>query len=253
MNIMPIFWRECKVNSTNSAKIVNHFINPVISLILFAFIFSIYVKQIEYGAHVVRFVDFFIPGLLALQVFMLFSMTFSMVRIDNVNGLLANIAISKTGLYSYFVGSLLANLATTILRIFLITIVAHFILKTPVPSNLINVVIILLAIFIGSVFWYSLGFVCGAFITREDTRDFVLTLLIPPFTFASSLYYNPAKISPVIEQIVLLNPLTYIINIIRSSFLLDKPIGWQGDILLLSMLAAFLLIISYFSIPKVIR
>lgn len=127
INFMPIFWRECKVNLTNTGKLVNHFLNPMIALVLFAAMFSIYVREIQYGNSVVKFMNFFVPGLLALQVFMLFSLTFSMVRIDNVRGFLADIAISKTSLGSYYVGSLFANIVMAILRVFLLTIVAHLV------------------------------------------------------------------------------------------------------------------------------
>ncbi|MGC9093880.1 MAG: ABC transporter permease [Bacteroidota bacterium] len=252
-NFAPILWRECKVNLTNKSRVANNFLNPVIALVLFAAMFSVYIARVPYGNTSLRFVDFFIPGLLTMQVFALFSTTFSLVRLDNVSGFLTNIAISKTGLHSYYVGSLLANMLVTILRIIILVAVARLAVGSPLPPSLWNVAIVLLAVCIGSVLWYSLGFVCGLLIKREDIRDILFSLVTLPMTFASSVYYNVDRVSPSLRKIALLNPLTYNCDVIREAFFFDKPLPWSRDIALLATLAAFLLVAALLSLSKALR
>lgn len=253
MNFLPFFWRELKINSTNLSRLVNHFLNPMVVLILFATMFTIYVREISYAHLTIKFIDFFIPGLLTLQAFMLFSMTFSMVRIDNVRGFLSEIAISKTRLSAYYLGSLLANMSTTILRIVILAIGAHFLVGTALPANPINIIIILLAISIGCIVWYSIGFLCGIFIHREEIRDFVFSLLIFPLTFASTLYYRIEDIPSSLRQIVLFNPLTHNVNAVREAFLLETPTSWFSDLSILTPLALFLVVASFISVRRAVR
>jgi ABC-2 type transport system permease protein len=253
MNPMPILWRECKITFTNSGRMVNHFLNPTLMLILFAIVFSLYTRSVRFGGETVPFVDFFVPGLLALQVFSLFTLTFSTVRIDNSRGFLADIAISKTSLISYYSGSLLANTLVAMLRVILLAVAAHVFLGSPLPGSINGFMVGLVGLFVGSVFWYSLGFVAGVFVTREDLRDVILSLLIMPTTFASTVYYNLDQMPRSIGNIVRYNPLTYNVNILRDAFLVQEPVLWRSDFLILVLLAVSLSIVSCVSVYRTVR
>jgi len=244
LNIWPILWRGLKIDLTNFGRVVNFLLNPMLVLIFFGVAFSVHVQRVPYMGQMVRFTDFFVPGLLVFQVFVLFSLTFSKVRMDKTSNVISTIALSKTSLSSYYYGLLLASVVETLIRIAFLTILASVIVGSPVPLKFGNLILIILSVSVGSCIWFSLGFICGLLIVREDVRDFIFSLVVLPTSFASSLYYNVDYAPPLIKTLAALNPLTYNCDVIREAFLLTMPLMWRSYLFYLLILAIFLLLLS---------
>lgn len=253
MNIGPIFWREIKIEFYNFYKFIIYFVNPILIFIFFATVFSINNSFIPYQGKMVQYTIYLLPGILTLQIYLIFNKTFSSVRIDEVSNVVRSIAISKTNLFSYYIGKLLANILLTIVRLLILSIIAYSIFGILLPLDVISISLITSAIVMGSIIWYSVGFICGIFLLKEETRDFIFSIIAFPVTFASSIYFNLDQVPLVLKSIAILNPLTYNCNIIRNGFL-DLNLGLVlPDLIILFIIAFTFLLISIYSLKFLVR
>lgn len=253
MNIGPVFWREIKIEFYNFYKFITYFVSPVLIFIFFATIFSINNNLVPYQGKMVQYVIYLLPGILTLQIYFVFNKTFSSVRIDEVSNVIRSIAISKTNLFSYYSGKLLANILLTVVRLLILSIIAYFIFGIILPSDVNSILLITVAIVMGSSIWYSIGFICGIFILKEETRDFIFSMIAFPVTFASSIYYNLDQAPLVLKSVAMFNPLTYNCNIVRNGFLGFNLSLIFPDIIILFIITLTFLLISISSLKFLVR
>jgi ABC-2 type transport system permease protein len=178
---------------------------------------------------------------------MLFSITFSHVRLDKEKRVIALIITSKTSINSYFLGKILACIIITILKIGFLVMVSYFLIGMRIICKLHNLLLLISSVSLGTIIWFSLGFICGVFINREDIRDMLFSLLTFPLTFASSIYYNIGLAPTWIKTISMLNPLTYICNLMRKSFFLEVCSLVDKDFLALLSFGIISFAFSYLS------
>lgn len=231
-NLLPVVWRELKVDLNSIGRKINYFLNPMLILILYAVAFSVHADKVPYMNKQVEFTTFFVPGLVTFQVFAMFSITFSRVRTDMLSNVVNTIALSNVPIKNYYFGVLLVGTVETFLRILFLIVLAHFLFGTVVPMNLVTIAIISLYIIVGCCMWYSVGFICGILIANEEIRDIFFSLLVLPISFASSLYYNIDYAPTTLKTIAKVNPLTYNCDVIREAFIMPHPHLWQNYLIL---------------------
>lgn len=253
MNIGPIFWREIKIEFYNFYKFVTYFVSPLLIFVFFATIFSINNNLVPYQGKMIQYVIYLLPGILTLQIYFVFNKTFSSVRIDEVSNVIRSIAISKTNLFSYYSGKLMANIILTIVRLSILSIIAYLIFGIVLPASLDSIILIASAIIMGSSIWFSVGFICGIFILKEETRDFIFSIVAFPVTFASSIYYNLDQAPVILKRIAMFNPLTYNCNIVRNGFLGLNLTSIFPDIIILLLITILFLLISISCLRYLIR
>ncbi|MFH1547299.1 MAG: hypothetical protein ABIC57_02325, partial [bacterium] len=73
-------------------------------------VFATNMQSLGYKGIKVNYIQFFTPGLFAYLTFLLFSLTFAIVRLDRVHRTIAVILVSGTSLNAYFWGKIIANI-----------------------------------------------------------------------------------------------------------------------------------------------
>jgi ABC-2 type transport system permease protein len=243
-------WREFKQSFTNLLRMVAHFITPIFLLIFFAVVFATNIKGINFQGSQVSYIQYFVPGLIAYLTFLLFALTFALVRGDRASRITSVITVSRVPFVAYYAARMIANICTTILKVVVVGLLAFLVAGSLVPFAWSNIFLFLSGLILGVICWSSLGFIASAFITREDFRDIVFMLLTMPITFASTMYYNLDHAPTWIRLISSVNPLTYTSNIIRQSFLLTNPVGWTHDFLYLSLSALIVSALAILSLRR---
>jgi len=213
-----VLWREVKGELTAPITAIGHFIVPIFYVVFFAAAFGSNISHIAYRNLPFRYTEFFIPGVIAFQTFSLFSWTFSMVRIDRASNIVAIFLTSGVHPTIYFAGKLIASILITTVRCLIVLGISLSLAYVTLPS-LANLGIAFTGLLLGSVVWLCLGFICGVFITREDLRDIVFSILTLPITFTSSMYYNIELAPQWVRAIGKFNPLTYTADTIRCGML----------------------------------
>ena len=78
---------------------------------------------------------FFAAGIFGYVTFLLFAFTFSVVRIDRVQRVIALILVSRVSLRSYFAGKQIANVAQTFLKVLFLFIPTYLITGSTLPMK----------------------------------------------------------------------------------------------------------------------
>lgn len=212
-----VLWRELAGN-LRPLTITTYFLAPIFYVVFFTVALSNNVRAVPYQDSLVRYDRFFLPGLIAMQTFMLFALTFSLVRIDRVTKVLTLIVISRVPLEVYFLGKLLISALMSAIKALLVIIAAWALTGQTPPFSAASASWLLVGLALGTLVWHSLGFVASAWVTREDIRDLVFSILTLPITFASSAYYNLSAAPIWVRAVGAVNPLTYTADIMRSAY-----------------------------------
>ncbi|MEZ5360490.1 MAG: ABC transporter permease [Candidatus Zixiibacteriota bacterium] len=246
-----IIWREIRVSIQNIFSLVSQFIVPIFFLVFFATIFASNFGRLSFGGLEVDYIRFFAPGLFGYVTFLLFALSFTYIKIDKQTGMMAIITLSKSSLEGYFFGKLLVQIFLSFCKIIVLvslTIILSGVFPTMAP---VCIVVFCVTLTLGTIIWFSLGLIGGVYIQRDDIREVLMLLITLPITFASSMYYDVNKAHSFIQNIATVNPLTYICNLLRGSYLDRLPPDYLYQLLFLAGLSCFLLFLGVYSIRRV--
>jgi len=123
----PILWKEFKEAFYSVYRITSNFAVPVFLLIFFSVVFTRNIGTIEYMGDNVTYNRFFAAGLFGYVTFLVFSLTFAMVRLDRVQRIIAVILVSRVPLSAYFWGKQIANTVQTFLKVFVLLFLTYLI------------------------------------------------------------------------------------------------------------------------------
>lgn len=215
---IPLFWREFKNNLSNLIAVAHHVLNPTIYVLLFGVALSSNFNYTNFLGKEISYMSFLIPGFIAMQTFVVFTMTFSLIRLDMVTNMIMVIISSKASMRSYVFAKFLFNLTITHIVSFYICVLG-FLFSGYIPNDFFGLLLLFYSVTIGVAFWFSLGFVLGVYIRSEDIRDIVFALLSLPISFGSTVFYPLDNVPIWLKLIGGINPLTFIANIARQGYL----------------------------------
>ncbi len=245
-----MLWREFKVNILSLTRIVANYVSPLFMVLIFALVFAANIKTISFEGKDLNYLQFFLPGMFVLQTFHLFTLTFSMVRVDKATRIVPLIITTRTPISLYLFSKLIASLSLVLLQILIIAVAGYWITDLGFILRPFSIVTCLSTIVLSGTLWFSMGFICGVFIYSESTRDIISSVLGLPLIFSSSIYYNIEFAPRWIQWVAGVNPLNYACQLVRSSLLGGTPRLWGLDFLIITTLAAIACILAIKSLKR---
>ena len=209
------------------------FLNPI----FYIFLFGLSMARIFPNYNNYSYLTFIIPGVLSLvSVENSIQASFSFF-IDRITGVYEEILSSPVTKADYLVAKVLTSLTIVIIQTS-----ALIIFITPVVNTtltFINLSIIFFAVILGVISLTCIGLSIALKTESTDKFNAVWSIIYLPIIFTSPIFYPIEAIHPLLKIIGKLNPLTYIVNVIRSGFL--------GKEVLIQDLAG-LILFTFFSI-----
>jgi ABC-2 type transport system permease protein len=143
---------------------------------------------------------------------------------DRETGMMNQILVGPFRATEYILSKIITSVLLGLVGAAVLSVLAIPILFTT-PISLLGFTVIFLAILIASFLFGTFAMILANLLKTEGTFSSVFNLLIIVLMFASSTFY-PAEAAPQVLQVVfLINPLTYIVDIIRFGlFSLTTPI-----------------------------
>jgi len=238
--VLALIWREFKLGTT-TYLLISYILTPTIYLVIFALTVSTSISPtIFYEGLYVNYISFIAAGIIGIQTLSMFNQSFALTRLDVVTNFLTVLMTSNTKLYKYIMARIV-TIFSLLSAQFIYVVFLTYLLSGFLPSTL-GACLALIFMFIGLIFWFSLGTICGLYVKNELTRDIIMLIVSTPATFLSSSLYNLNQTPPLIRMLGYVNPLTYIVDLIRSSYfgLSIEPIELL-ILLAITSLASFLL------------
>ncbi len=215
-------------------RIVSALVQPI----LFIFVLGTGLTSItSRQAGDLDFRTFMFPGVLATSV--LFTAVFSAMSIvwDREFGFLREMLVAPIRRGSIIVGKALGGAVVATIQGMLVMAFAGFV---DVPYNPIMIVLVTFEVFLLSFTLCAMGLVIAARIQQMQTMMGIMQMVLLPLSFLSGALYPIANLPTWLHTLVLLNPVTYAVNAVRTTMfafldvpqpVLDKvnpPITWFG-------------------------
>jgi ABC-2 type transport system permease protein len=236
-NLIPIVWREFRVNVLNLSQAVGNFLVPTFALLFFAVAIGANFPPIRYAGGSYNYATFFLPGLIGIQAFGTMNYAYSSVRQDRISRLVALVATSRTTMADYMLGKLVGCVALVVLRSAILMAVAWLVAGSPLLSTWSAAGVFVAMLVASTTLWFGIGFTLGAFVVRESLRNVIFGIGGTVLTFASSAYYNVQVAPAWVRSVAAVNPLSFSCNCLRAT-LLQGPTAYSvADMVLILVLS----------------
>lgn len=189
---------------------------PVISNLLFFVVFGVALADRVTTFEGFDYLTVLVPGLVAMGLMMnaLQNPIFSLVIAKYSGNISDLLMLPLTGMelaFGYLFGGLIRGLAVAIVTLFVGMIF------TPVPFS--HPFLILLFLFLIGGTFTSLGCIIGILSKDFDQGNFIPTFIINPLIYLGGVFYSVEQLPNLLQQISKFNPLLYMIDGLRYSFL----------------------------------
>lgn len=200
------------------------------------------VGTLLYRGRELAYIDFLLPGLLAMLAFDAFGATLFRASNEKQWGIFRQTALRGVRPGEYLASHLLYGLLWYLFRALLMVAAAVLLGARPALSGLLPC---LLWGCSGTLLWTAAGLAVGIRIDSYHTRDTLSTLVSLPVAFASSAFYDVTRAPMVLRAVAAVNPLSLMTDAMRDS-LLDLPLHMTNGLLLLLLGLAAMWIAHYF-------
>jgi ABC-2 type transport system permease protein len=223
---------------------------PVGYLVLMGLMMRSIVPYFYYDNLKLSYITFLSPGIVADQVLIGGSFAGWILWADKRVGMLEQIFSMPYTRFQYLLCMLLAMMILTFLGALLI--VAISIPFIAIHITIYGFLLSLVYLMLGTFTFGSIMLALGASIKSNQMFNMVSNFLFFVLTFASSIFYPITSYTPYVLQVIAeLNPLTYVGNGIRNSFLNIININDLYWLVILSITSIVCMIIGTYSYNKI--
>ena len=189
---------------------------PVIQTLLYVFIFGLALGSSIKTMHGVPYAQFLIPGLIMLQVIdQTYSESSSSVFQGRFMNSIQELLIAPLSAVEMVLGYVVSGAVRAIFIALLVTALgAIFVHAVPMNWGLYVLVIALVA-----VLFSSLGIIFGLLAEKFDHIAVLTTFFITPLVFVGGVFTSAQSLPPLLRQISLFNPMAYMIDAFRYSYI----------------------------------
>ena len=161
-----------------------------------------------------RYIDFLIPGLLALTI-MQISVAGSGYNIVEYRrkGILKRLFVTPLKPSGFISGIVLARLVITVTQVAVLLTMAVILLGVPVVGNLLE---LLFMILLGSSIFLSLGFFMGSIAKTQQAIMLLGNLITLPQMFLSGVFFSIDSMPDVLQPVARLLPLSFLATGVRE-------------------------------------
>jgi len=193
-------------------------VQPALWILIFGKVF----ERMHPLSNSVNYIDFMTPGILAQSV--LFISIFYGIAIiwERDLGLTHKFLATPTPRVALVLGKAISAGVRSLPIVIIIYLIA-ILLKVNINWNILNIIGVLVMVILGSIFFSTFSLIIACVVKTRERFMGIGQVLTMPLFFASNAIY-PIEIMPGwLKTISLINPLTYIINALRSLMITNTP------------------------------
>lgn len=246
MSTIYILWlRQVKKYFRSRSRIIGSLGQPILFLVAFGFGFgSIYQKA---GGG--NYIQFLAPGIILMSV--LFTSVFTGIEIiwDRQFGFLKETMVAPVPRIEIMLGRTLGGATVATIQgiiVFVLTLFVGF-----HPHNLITAPLALLFIFITALLFTSLGTAIASLLEDMQGFQIIMNFLVMPIFFLSGALFPLQGLPKIMEIITKFDPMSYGVDGMRGILIGVSHYNLGYDLLILSVITAFLLGIGAYLFEKI--
>jgi len=213
-NLVRLVYRNIKVNTDYGTLIILIGL-PAAYLVFFGFGFQSFASA---GSPAHSYLAFLAPGVMAFQTVMAGTVGGSMLWADRRWGMLAQLLVGPFTRLQYLLGIMLTSVMFGLAGA-AVMLVGAYLLIGSISIGFLGGLTIIAAILVGSIFFGSLMLLISALVKSNNAYNSIQVLIIFVVNFASTVFYPLSSGLPIeLRALFVINPLTYIANIVRDGY-----------------------------------
>jgi ABC-2 type transport system permease protein len=247
--IYAIWYREWKVFLREKSRIVASTVNPVLWLLVFGggLGASVSIPGVDYRA-------FIYPGVLAQAV--LFSSVFFGVYIvwDRKIDFLKEVLVAPISRMAIFIGKVVGGATDAMIQSLILLTLGVILGRTGVIPGLhlgpLSLLLALLLLMITITSLVSVGLIIGSRMDSPEGFQLVSSFLLFPAFFLSGALFPLDRLPPWLTPLVLLDPLTYSVDALRSAILGTSHFSLALDLAVMVSVAVSMVVAGAFAFER---
>lgn len=215
---------------------------PVISNLLYLAIFGISIQR-NVNIQGLSYLQFLVPGLIIMGIINnTYQNSSSSLTIMKYMGLITD--LSSLPLKRWEI--LLAMTASSVVRGFIVGVMTLITAVFFVSFNFYSIISILTASLLVAMFFSFAGIIVGIWADEFDQQAFIANFLLMPLIFLGGIFYPITQLPEFFQKISQLNPLVYMIDLLRYGFTGVHEFSLMIDLSSLTGLTLIAGLVSYF-------
>jgi ABC-2 type transport system permease protein len=224
-------------------------VQPILWLVVYGPVMSS-VHAIETGG--VSYIDYITPGIL-IQSTTFVSIFYGLQIVwERDSGILKKLLVAPVQRYSVVIGRSMASGVRSLFQMLILMPVALLIGVNFVP-NFFYWILALLIIFFASGGFAAISIFVASFMKSRERFMGIGQAIIFPLFFLSSALYPINLMPPILQQIAVYNPLTYVVDAIRGLLITGSIENLGLDLLVIVLFDALMFLIAALSFKKIIQ
>lgn len=236
--MVNILWRNMKWRFQNRISIAVTILQPLLWLVLY----SAVAEQTMQNIGISNYAAFILPGIIILVTFSACCSGGMINFIMKSNGSFYRVLISPVSRSAIVLGQMLEAILLSLMEAAILCFVSLF-FSVRIASGIHGIAIMILLIFMTAFFLSGLAYSISLFLPNEVIYETIMTAIVLPIFFLSPALFPAENLTGPLATAITLNPLTHIINALRSLIFGEKILF--GDILPVIALFAVMCCGSY--------
>lgn len=189
---------------------------PALTLTLYLFIFHNLATPLANSADQANSLHFIVPGLILMGVITSsydnVSLSFFSAKFrKTLEELLTSPMSNHLIVHGYLIGSLI--------RAFMVAMISSLMAWALTDLSLMHPIVLFMILFISAIFFSLCGLISTFLIDDFDQLAVIPNFILLPLLFSSGIFYDIDALSPHWQMIHAFNPITYLVDCIRYSFI----------------------------------
>lgn len=239
MNTIGILWlRQIKRHYRSKARMIGSLAMPLLFLLAFGFGFGPVFAQAGQG----NYIQFLVPGMIAMTI--LFASVMSGIEIiwDRQFGFLKETLVAPVPRLEIMVGRTLGGATVAVAQGLLFLFLSLFFGFRIISWTMLPIAILFMILI--ALFFAALGTAIASLLDDMQGFQLIMNFLIMPIFFLSGALFPLDGVPTVIKTIAKLNPLSYGVSGLRAALTGVATGNLFFNLILLSILAAVMLVIG---------
>lgn len=184
----------------------------------------IQLKEETLQSHNLRYIDYLVPGILAMALMQLGLFAVAPIVVDRENKVLKRLGATPLKRSTMIMSTVTFNLIVAVIQAALIIIVARLVFDVPMMGNwfyLAGFVIL------GTLAFLAMGYMLSAFARNQQTLEPLIMTVQFPMMFLSGIFFPTEMMPGFMRPIMDAMPLTYLADSLRQIMVDSQPLHAQ--------------------------
>jgi ABC-2 type transport system permease protein len=200
----------------------------------------------------VPYTDFITPGVM-IQTTTFVSIFYGLMMVwERDSGILKKLLVTPASRYSMVIGRSMASGVRAIFQALIIIPIA-LVIGVKFQPNPLCILLAFIIIFISSGGFAATSILVASFMKTRERFMGVGQAIIMPLFFASNALYPIQLMPPILREISLINPLSYVVDAVRGLLITGDTSGLLLDIAAIAIFDAVMFVLSSISFKRIIE